>query len=150
LDDDKELPSKKPHSDEITVYQKAYNELLKENDKLREDMEAKIEEARVQKVMLTQERKQRKDLVTEQTNYYARRNQLEELFLECVEEVRRDISRRKASSIGLHGDLTATLKKAGKEHFTATDKRKVLDLLLSNENVLLFLYEKLFPRPIAN
>lgn len=117
---------------------------------MREDMEVKIEEARVQKVILTQERKQRKDLVTEQTNYYARRNQLEELFLECVEEVRRDISRRKASSIGLHGDLTATLKKPGKEHFTATDKRKVLDLLLSNENVLLFLYEKLFPRPIAN
>lgn len=150
MDDDKELPSKKPHSDDITVYQKAYNEILKENNKLREDMEAKIEEVRIQKVMLNQERKQHKDLVTEQTNYYTKRNQLEELFLDCVEEVRRDISRRKATSIGLHNDLTKTLKKAGKEHFTATDKRKVLDLLLSNENVLLFLYEKIFPRPIVS
>ena len=75
---------------------------------------------------------------------------MEELFLECVEEVRKDIVRRKATTIGLHGDLNGTLKKHGKGHFTATDKRKVLDLLLSNENVLLFLYEKLFPRNIAN
>ena len=149
MDDDKE-PVRKPASDEITVYQKAYNELLKENDRLREDMEIKIEEARVQKVMLTQERKQRKVIMTEQTNYYARRNQLEELFLECVEEVRKDISRRKATTIGLHGDLATDLKKPLKAHFTATDKRKVLDLLLANENVLLFLYEKLFPRPVAS
>lgn len=94
--------------------------------------------------------------MTEQANYYSKRNQLEELFLECVEQVRRDIHRRKATCIGLHGNLNGTSKKKKvledeemvikKEHFTATDKRKVLDMLLSNENVLLFIYEKLFPR----
>ena len=32
------------------------------------------------------------------------------------------------------------------QHFTGTDKKNVIDLLLSNENVLLFIYDKLFPR----
>jgi len=122
-------------------------------------MEDRIEDARINRMLLNQERKHKRDLITEQANYYSRRNQLEELFMECVEEVRRDISRRKATSIGLHSDLTGTLKAKQKqadffefdftkERFTATDKRKILDLLLANENVLLFLYEKLFPRPI--
>lgn len=106
MDDDKDkVIVRKAPDDEITVYQKAYNELLIENEKLRDEMEAKIEEARMQKVILNQERKQRRELTTEQTNYYHKRNQMEELFLECVEEVRKDICRRKATSIGLHGDL---------------------------------------------
>jgi hypothetical protein len=109
------------------------------------------ERQRVSKGMLSHTLRNKRDLVSEQANYYAKRNQLEELFIECVEEVRRDIHKRKGPSIGLHGDLTGILDDTAKKaNFTATDKRKVLDLLLANENVLLFLYEKLFPRPIAS
>lgn len=68
---------------------------------------------------------------------------MEELFLSCCEEVKKDIRSRKATTIGRAGNLNGTLDK--KEKFTPVDKRHVIDLLMSNENVLLFLYEKLFP-----
>ena len=76
----------------------------------------------------------------------------------CVDETRKDIERRRAVTFSRHRNLNSSLHKMSSkkddslesaiknEQFTAGDKRKVLELLLSNENVLLFLYEKLFPR----
>ena len=82
--------------------------------------------------------------------------------MNCVDETRKDIERRKGVTLARNTNFNANLHKAHakkhddslesaikNENFTATDKRKVLELLLSNENVLLFLYEKLFPRPIT-
>ena len=36
---------------------------------------------------------------TEKANFYSRRNQLEDLFLKGVEETKKDIARRNASSL---------------------------------------------------
>jgi hypothetical protein len=120
-----------------------------------------IEELRLSKVHLEMERKLSLDLKTEKTNFFSRRNQLEELFLNCVEETRKDISRRRGVTLARNNNLNSSLHKGSTKHdesletaiknenFTASDKRKVIELLFSNENVLLFLYEKLFPRAVV-
>ena len=79
--------------------------------------------------------------------------------MSCVEETRKDIQRRRSVTLAQNSNLKHRNSNKGKEdsledavkneHFTASDKRKVLELLLSNENVLLFLYEKLFPRAVS-
>jgi hypothetical protein len=87
------------------------------------------------------------------------RNELEDFFLDCVEEVRKDIHRRRTTSATY--SIKKNLKKSTStkaldpdtqdnqqpklEQYTTTDKKRVIELLMSNENVLLFLYEKLFP-----
>ena len=90
------------------------------------------------------------------------RNELEEFFVECVEEVRKDIVRRRNQSAAYSIKKNVNSKKhttsktienkndnddsdTRLDQYTATDKKKVIELLMSNENVLLFLYEKLFP-----
>lgn len=45
-------------------------------------------------IMLQQERKQNKELQSEKSNYVGNRSELEKLFLECVEEVKKDIGKR--------------------------------------------------------
>ena len=66
---------------------------------------------------------------------------MEELFLQCVDEVRRDIVRRRGVTMARNGgkldpDDHLNIKT---KNFTGTDKKNVIDLLLSNENVLLFI-----------
>jgi len=54
---------------------------------------------------LDSERRKSRELKTDKANYMSKRNELEELFLMCVEEVRRDIQRRKAVTLGKKNTL---------------------------------------------
>lgn len=87
-------------------------------------------------------------------------SELESHFLGCVEKVRMNIASRrrqsKASDERLRkGDAASAKKKAGDtgpvaadvklDDFTGADRRKVVELLLSSDQVLQFLYDKLFP-----
>lgn len=74
------------------------------------------------------------------------KSELEGLFLECVDEVRKEVMRRRAKSImRTKYPLKSTGPQKPQDSFTPNDKRKILELLISNEQVLVFLYEKLFP-----
>ena len=95
---------------------------------------------------------------SEKVKYFAHRNDLEDFFLNCIEEVKKDISKRKIQADGYAKKLnksssevfdkrakTAKSKAPKLDAFTKTDKKKVIELLISNDQVLLYLYEKLFP-----
>jgi hypothetical protein len=60
-----------------------------------------------------------------------------------VEEVKKDISKRKSHA---SGKIPTPMELINSEFFQASDKRQVIENLMSNENVLLFIYEKLFPK----
>ena len=151
------------HNDHQKVPMDDYLKLVRENAELKDKEMKYIETIRHLKNQNDVEKKQMRSLRAEKVNFMAQRNELEEFFLQCIEEVRKDIIKRKSitqqSKIG--GGNTKSMKKstsshsigikstddyqAKLDHYTATDKRKVIELLMSNENVLLFLYEKLFP-----
>jgi hypothetical protein len=95
-------------------------------------------------------------------------SELEAFFLQCIEQVKRDIKVRKKDAVDYSRRLIqgnsqkAQTKepppvkgKGGKygdpngpvsiDDFTVVDRRKVVELLFSSEQVLQFLYDKLFP-----
>ena len=98
------------HGSEMAKMQIQYSLLLKENNMLRVRQEKLIEDVRLSKVQLDNERKLSRELKTEKTNFYSRRNQLEELFLKCVEETRKDIERRRAVTFARNSNLNSYLK----------------------------------------
>lgn len=98
-------------------------------------------------------------------------SELESFFLQCIDRVKQDIQVRKkqaeeynrrlsqgaggppkkikhapapppTTKSGRHGDPNAPVTI---DDFTVVDRRKVVELLLSSEQVLQFLYDKLFP-----
>lgn len=70
-----------------------------------------------------------KSIRAERGNAYSRKSALEEFFLSCVDESRKDLARKK--------------RPGGPKPLD--EEEKVRDLLLSSEDVLVYLYEKLFP-----
>lgn len=101
-----------------------------------------------------------------QSNYVLEKGELEDFFIQCIEEVKKDIARRKNTNLGKSRlPITASSKslRSAKsidpedvkiEHFKDFDKRKVLEKLLSSDEVLALFHERIFPqtkeRPSTN
>lgn len=88
---------------------------------------------------------------------FAEPSELEAFFVDCVEQVKSEIvdrkqstaatlSQQKARSRGYPEIPKAVASSISLDDFTVTDRRKVVELLLSSEHVLQFLYDKLFPQ----
>lgn len=143
-----------------------YRKIVRENAELKDREMKYVDTIKHLKNQIDSEKKNARCLRADKVNFMTQRNELEEFFLQCIEEVRKDIVKRKtiSSSYSTKKNMkrstsTASMKMMGAggsqqqeeqanaklDNFTATDKRKVIELLMSNENVLLFLYEKLFP-----
>ena len=98
-------------------------------------------------------------LKTATTNFVMEKGELKEFFLACIEEVRKDILKRRMRSFSYQSKSNRILPKVGSErffkskeadvrlnNFTETDKKKVIEMMISNERVLTFLYDQLFPQ----
>ena len=102
------------------------------------------------------------------------KNDLETLFVDCIEEVRKEVMKRRLKNEiiqkkkGLSFKTTGIDDKEAKafeesllklaalakskikyEDFTARDKYNILDLFVNNEKTLVKLYEALFPHRIS-
>ena len=94
-------------------------------------------------------------------------NDLETLFIDCIEDVRRDVMKRRLKNEVVTRKKVATLDKELDEakefedslmklanltkgrikinDFTVRDRCNILDLFVNNEKTLLKIYEALFP-----
>lgn len=60
---------------------------------------------------------------------YSHKSEMEEFFLKCIDEARKELMRKKHITV----------------NWQKSDREKVLEAMLNNEDILVCLYEKLFP-----
>ncbi|CAG9324517.1 unnamed protein product [Blepharisma stoltei] len=95
------------------------------------------------------ERKTLKNLRGAKTNFILEKGELEDIFLQCVEDGKKEILARKlkASRYQPKNKKKSTLDRERDitlDEFKDIDKRKVMELFLSSEKVRKFLYDKMF------
>jgi hypothetical protein len=96
---------------------------------------------------------ERKSLQTVRQNYaveLANRTDMELLLRKCVEDVRKEIARRRIEANNVGGSDLVKLYSRNPgaipvEEFTQDDRERALELLLSQERVVTLLYAKTFP-----
>ncbi|CAG9316374.1 unnamed protein product [Blepharisma stoltei] len=96
-----------------------------------------------------------------QSNYVLEKGELEDFFIQCIEEVKKEITKRRSLSL-LHArnkmpntTSSKSLRSAKSievseeiklDQFKDCDKRKVLEMLVCNEEVLALFHDRIFPQ----
>lgn len=99
------------------------------------------------------ERKTLRSLKNAKTNYLLEKGELEDLFLVCVEDVKREIFARKMKATRVIGKSKKVSEKDRNiefSEFKEIDKRKVMENFLNSEKVRKFLYEKMFNKQVED
>ena len=124
------------------------------------------------KIIIDKERTSQRRQNAEKVNYSAEKNELETLFVDCIEEVRKEIMKRRLKNEIYKRKKFQRMEKSSEEakefeesllrlaqlaknrvkisDFTNRDKGHLLDLFVNNEKTLLKIYEALFPHRVNN
>ena len=124
------------------------------------------------KAIIDREKGKQRKQIADKVNMSTERNELESLFIECIEEVRKDIMKRRLKNEIYNRKKFQQLDKTSEEakefeesllrlaqlaknrvkvtDFTNRDKTHILDLFVNNEKTLLKIYEALFPHRTVN
>lgn len=124
------------------------------------------------KLIIDREREKQKKVNAEKINTATEKNELENLFVDCIEEVRKEIMKRRLKNEIYSRKKFQNLEKSSEEakefeesllrlaqlaknrvkisDFTSRDKSHLLDLFVNNEKTLLKIYEALFPHRVTN
>ena len=84
------------------------------------------------------------------TNFLLEKGELEDLFLLCIEDAKRDIYARKVKaerSLNKGKKLMEKDRNVDFSEFKEIDRRKVMESFLNSQKVRKFLYEKMFGKP---
>jgi hypothetical protein len=75
-----------------------YRKIVRENAELKDKEFKYVETIKHLKNQIDMEKKNARSLRADKVNFTTQRNELEEFFLQCIEEVRKDIVKRKTVS----------------------------------------------------
>lgn len=129
------------------------------------------ESIRELKMQTEREKNKVRKVQSEKVNQTTEKNELEGVFVDCIEEVRKDIMKRRLKNEIYNKKKFQQIEKNSEEarefeesllklaqlaksrikvtDFTSRDKCNLLDLFVNNEKTLLKIYEALFPHRAA-
>lgn len=134
----------KPHEDS-ELFEAALTQ-IQSLKRLANDHSETIGQLRAQ---MLAEKEELRSLRTSHRSRVAEEDELKSFFVKCINEVKKDVQSRRVVELGAskNGSFKAFKNECltGTDQFSAANRRRVIDQLVTNENALLFLYDRMFP-----